>query len=70
MAEVSTLLDWYVRDISRKFPTASMMERERFCLDLEIMAQFEGLKLEEALREHRDLLTQLRPYRQGLSDEC
>ena len=31
--------------------------------------QLEGLKLEEALREHSDLLTQLRAHRQGLSDE-
>lgn len=60
---VSQTLAQYIRHASARFPTATAAERDQLCLDLELLAQSEGLDLEGVLQaEQTDLLIQVRRH--------
>ncbi|MEX2543296.1 MAG: hypothetical protein WD314_15940 [Trueperaceae bacterium] len=60
---VSQVLAQYIRHASARFATATGAERDQLCLDLELLAQTEGLDLESVLHpEHSDLLIQVRRH--------
>jgi hypothetical protein len=57
-------LERYARAARDAFPSASQEEREKIRAALEMLASFEGIALETALKDHRELLEQIRRHRQ------